>query len=508
MLIWILLLDLPDQAHAYNSQPSSLIRNHEVKMSVWHVNPDPEELVPCPYQNSHMVRQKRFPYHLMKCRKQYTGNDFATCPFNARHEMPRPELRYHVINCPDKAVLEQEILYNQSKNEEGTYFKGNTAVPSYFPDWQPPASSEDWDSETPSVVRIGVDPKQINPNGLMFKDTSGMTPAQKKNFKRILAKRAERTANGLPTDDLDEDLMNVGSCEENVPPGLPPKEEPATKEQQLRLPKQAPQVLTMQQRQQKQQATQQPAAPPSVFAYSLGMAGIGRGMNRALMQQAPGGLQMNGAPGTTQNLSTPVALQNGTVPPAQQNGLRYPEVGAQPPGSYPTSEVGSQNGERKSRMAANIFPSGPAKSGTGAPPGIAPRNVTAAPIPQAQTQKPMMNGVQGTSTSDVNAASMLASLSRGRGIGRGAVMKQPGAPVFSMGRGMGANPTPSFVVPKTEVPAETSAQKTMKKLQKKLREIDNLLERERDGEKLNPEELEKVHKKTELEVQLQQLRID
>ena len=30
--------------------------------------PDPDELIECPYDRVHMVRAKRFQYHLMKCR--------------------------------------------------------------------------------------------------------------------------------------------------------------------------------------------------------------------------------------------------------------------------------------------------------------------------------------------------------------------------------------------------------------------------------------------------------
>ena len=105
----------------------------------------PEDLVQCPYDRVHMVRAKRFPYHLMKCRKNYAGREYQTCPFNARHEMPKPELRYHMANCPDQAMVQQDILFNQQSNEEGVYFKGCTDVPAYNT-WQAPESSEDWDA--------------------------------------------------------------------------------------------------------------------------------------------------------------------------------------------------------------------------------------------------------------------------------------------------------------------------------------------------------------------------
>ena len=36
---------------------------------MYNTNNDPEELIECPYNKSHMIRAKRMPYHLMKCRQ-------------------------------------------------------------------------------------------------------------------------------------------------------------------------------------------------------------------------------------------------------------------------------------------------------------------------------------------------------------------------------------------------------------------------------------------------------
>lgn len=36
--------------------------------SVQSSNRDPEDLLLCPYNDTHMIRAKRMPYHLMKCR--------------------------------------------------------------------------------------------------------------------------------------------------------------------------------------------------------------------------------------------------------------------------------------------------------------------------------------------------------------------------------------------------------------------------------------------------------
>lgn len=71
------------------------------------------ELLICPYDPVHRVAAKRFPYHLQKCRKQYSSIGWANCPFNARHEVPKEELDYHVSICPDKDIIRQD--YEESK---------------------------------------------------------------------------------------------------------------------------------------------------------------------------------------------------------------------------------------------------------------------------------------------------------------------------------------------------------------------------------------------------------
>ena len=46
--------------------------------------------------------------------QNHIGREYAVCPFNARHEMPRPEIRHHIANCPDKALLEQDLAFGKS----------------------------------------------------------------------------------------------------------------------------------------------------------------------------------------------------------------------------------------------------------------------------------------------------------------------------------------------------------------------------------------------------------
>ncbi|XP_044851136.1 gametocyte-specific factor 1-like [Mauremys mutica] len=80
---------------------------------------DPEKLIQCPYDRYHQIRACRFPYHLIKCRKNHPdiAQQLATCPFNARHQVPRAEIRHHISSCDDKSCIEQDIGEKNSFTE-------------------------------------------------------------------------------------------------------------------------------------------------------------------------------------------------------------------------------------------------------------------------------------------------------------------------------------------------------------------------------------------------------
>uniref|UniRef100_A0AAY5EKX7 CHHC U11-48K-type domain-containing protein n=1 Tax=Electrophorus electricus TaxID=8005 RepID=A0AAY5EKX7_ELEEL len=65
---------------------------------------DPNKLLQCPYDKNHQIRACRFPFHLLKCRKNHPklASELKTCPFNAKHLMPRYELSHHIENCEDR----------------------------------------------------------------------------------------------------------------------------------------------------------------------------------------------------------------------------------------------------------------------------------------------------------------------------------------------------------------------------------------------------------------------
>ncbi|XP_055487701.1 gametocyte-specific factor 1-like isoform X1 [Leucoraja erinacea] len=100
---------------------------------------DPNDLLQCPYDKNHHIRACRFPYHLVKCRKNFPGKarNLESCPFNARHWIPKAEMKHHITNCVDKKVIEDEFVYNTQRK------------PCDIPQstWQCPAPEEDWEKD-------------------------------------------------------------------------------------------------------------------------------------------------------------------------------------------------------------------------------------------------------------------------------------------------------------------------------------------------------------------------
>uniref|UniRef100_UPI0037E85C09 gametocyte-specific factor 1 n=1 Tax=Semicossyphus pulcher TaxID=241346 RepID=UPI0037E85C09 len=103
-------------------------------------NCDPDKLLQCPFDKNHLIRACRFPYHLIKCRKNHPklASELKTCPFNARHLVPKHELTYHTETCEDRITVDPE---------DGVSANGYTQ-------WQVPLNSsanpnmtEDWDQE-------------------------------------------------------------------------------------------------------------------------------------------------------------------------------------------------------------------------------------------------------------------------------------------------------------------------------------------------------------------------
>ncbi|XP_032238775.2 protein D7 isoform X2 [Nematostella vectensis] len=176
------------------------------------VNVDPDEMFVCPYDPVHRISAKRFTYHLMKCRRNYSSMEFVRCPFNARHEMPKEELDFHVARCPDKNVIRQDI---ERETAEPQVFRTSNR-----PVTPPPTNREfggdDWDLEAdnqPFVAPIAVGlteergdsisviqnlqqvQQQLHGSGEPVPvNLADMTPAQRKNYKRAQKRQQKRQA--------------------------------------------------------------------------------------------------------------------------------------------------------------------------------------------------------------------------------------------------------------------------------------------------------------------------
>ncbi|NXI53913.1 GTSF1 factor, partial [Chloroceryle aenea] len=102
---------------------------------------DPERLLQCPYNKHHQIRARRFPYHLVKCKKSYpeVAKELVTCPFNARHLVHHAELGDHIVKCNDREFIEQDIVSQSSGFQR--------AEMNAVDKWQPPPCDEDWEME-------------------------------------------------------------------------------------------------------------------------------------------------------------------------------------------------------------------------------------------------------------------------------------------------------------------------------------------------------------------------
>ncbi|XP_033485639.1 gametocyte-specific factor 1 isoform X1 [Epinephelus lanceolatus] len=103
-------------------------------------NCDPDKLLQCPFDKNHQIRACRFPYHLLKCRKNHPklASELRTCPFNARHLVPKHELTYHTETCEDRISLDTE-----DDGSTNGYCKLQVPVST----WVNPDMTEDWDKE-------------------------------------------------------------------------------------------------------------------------------------------------------------------------------------------------------------------------------------------------------------------------------------------------------------------------------------------------------------------------
>ncbi|XP_004070925.1 gametocyte-specific factor 1 isoform X1 [Oryzias latipes] len=102
-------------------------------------NSDPEKLLLCPFDKNHLIRTCRFPYHLIKCRKNHPklAAELKTCPFNACHLIPPHELAHHTETCAHRVTVDPKV----TSTDDCTGWE----VP--ITAWVNPDMTEDWDKE-------------------------------------------------------------------------------------------------------------------------------------------------------------------------------------------------------------------------------------------------------------------------------------------------------------------------------------------------------------------------
>lgn len=184
---------------------------------------DPEELLECPYDKVHMVRAKRFQYHLKGCRANYKGREYVACTYNAGHVMPKPEHRHHESVCPDRNLVNPEFAHAaRLDNGDDNTLRGCTETPNYSAIEVP--SSEDWDSEPHVSVRVGPRYDPAYYEKVQFKDVTQMDKVD-----RAIV-RDRRLTSEQKISELSNDSMHISKSSPVVASGrqprILPKEQP------------------------------------------------------------------------------------------------------------------------------------------------------------------------------------------------------------------------------------------------------------------------------------------
>ncbi|KAF9818371.1 hypothetical protein SFRURICE_017793 [Spodoptera frugiperda] len=80
----------------------------EERITTSTMDPQPHDLVTCPYNPAHQVEQYRMHLHLNKCSRQNVKSGKTTCPFDVTHVVDEVELDYHVAICPKRGMLDTQ----------------------------------------------------------------------------------------------------------------------------------------------------------------------------------------------------------------------------------------------------------------------------------------------------------------------------------------------------------------------------------------------------------------
>ncbi|XP_005177541.2 protein snwA [Musca domestica] len=163
-----------------------------------------EDMVECPYNNSHRMLRKRLQSHLLKCRIHYPNVELRKCPFNLSHLIPEPEFTHHATNCPDRKLITQ---YKYDAPE---------SVEEEVPKHTPIESEENWDeTDVPDY-----DPKKYVENATVIRCPQGPTPSERKEFIKKERKRLGDVDSDEDNDDESRNSQNDERSERSRSPDL------------------------------------------------------------------------------------------------------------------------------------------------------------------------------------------------------------------------------------------------------------------------------------------------
>ncbi|XP_073830954.1 uncharacterized protein isoform X2 [Musca autumnalis] len=143
-----------------------------------------DDMIECPYNNSHRMLRKRLQSHLLKCRVNYPNVELRKCPFNLSHLIPEPEFTHHATNCPDRKLITQ---YKYDAPE---------TVDEEVPKHKPIESEENWDETDVQ----DYDPNKYVENATVIRQPEGQTPSARKQF---IKKERKRLGDADSDDEID-----------------------------------------------------------------------------------------------------------------------------------------------------------------------------------------------------------------------------------------------------------------------------------------------------------------
>uniref|UniRef100_A0A2A4JP08 CHHC U11-48K-type domain-containing protein n=1 Tax=Heliothis virescens TaxID=7102 RepID=A0A2A4JP08_HELVI len=130
------------------------------------MEPQPHDMITCPYNMAHQVEHYRMHIHLQKCRKQHPNSGKVNCPFDATHVVNEVELDYHVTTCPKRHMLDTQLYVMDDDHRPVV-----PVVPQSAPD-----TSEDWEAD----CHMSYKPDYSKKGAHIIQKIKGATPSERR----------------------------------------------------------------------------------------------------------------------------------------------------------------------------------------------------------------------------------------------------------------------------------------------------------------------------------------